>query len=168
VGAIDPTRRALAAVLLAGLLLSGCGGEEEKPAARPVSSYLRPPPSGFRYVTVRNDSTRRFEARLRKEFGADDVVVRNVCKGKRFMAGLVLLRSRRPRSASFVAERSDPGSTGPEPITIAGRSAHHVRSLSGPETVDHVTVIDTFGRMVLVVQAKSLPIARRVAAPLVR
>jgi hypothetical protein len=156
----------VALLLATGLLGSGCGGSEEtKAPGNPVSSLVRPPPPGYRYGPPANESVgRELKARLKSDFQANDVETRTVYKGKRLVAGVIVLRSRRPRSLNYIAAKAMPGSKVEEPVTIGGKRAHLV---FGADRLE-VAVVDTFGRVVLIVLSEQIPLAKRVAAPMLR
>ena len=156
--------RALAAVAAASALAAGCGDDE--PRAESASDQLAPPPAGYRYAPAPDQAGQRaFEKKVASDLDADQVEVRNVLKGSRFVAGVVVARTTRAPNGYEVAEKVAPGGTAPVPVEVAGKSALRTIGASGSAGIN---LIDTFGSFIVVVTAADIRTANRVAAPLLR
>ena len=155
------------ALLLFAAALSGCGedGDGEKPREPPLATFIPDPPPGYRYAPAPNAAGEAaFRAKITKDFAAEDVELRNVYRGAKFAAGVVVLRSARPHTIEAVASKVVPGPHGVDRVTIGGKGAHLVVATTRPGA----NVVDTFDRVVLVVTAEEYATARRIAGGLIR
>jgi hypothetical protein len=127
---------------------------------------VRPAPPGYRYAAAPNPSAAApFVARIREDLGADQVEIRNVYRGEKFVAGVVIARTRSHVTVADVAKKIAPGSTPPRPVKIAGKDAFVTVAGGGR---GETSVIDTFSRFVLIVIAADRRTATDVAAPMLR
>ena len=149
---------------VATALAAGCGDDE--PGAESASDQLAPPPAGYRYAPAPDqEGQRAFEKKVASDLEADQVEIRNVYKGSRFVAGVVVARTTRTPNGYEVAKKVAPGGTTPVPVEVAGKSA--LRTIGTSGSADF-SLIDTFGRFIVVVTAADIRTAQRVAAPLLR
>jgi hypothetical protein len=155
---------------LTGALLAVCGcGDSSRPHRTPpsVSAYLRPPPPGYRYAPATDPAgERQFRAKVKRDFDAEEVQLRNVYRGRRLAAGIVAVRVKRMPSIAAIASRVTPGNHRTIPFTLRGRHVHLVLKIGYPDSQFYI--VDTFDHVVLVVSSDRYPVAERIAKPLVR
>ena len=110
--------------------------------------------------------TRHFIAKVKSDFDADAVAIRNIWKGDHFVAAVLVLRTRRPLAVKAIAKKVMPR-VGSPPVAfdVGGKPAYLVTALVGPH---QNSVIDTVGRIVIVVAAENGDVALKLAKPYVR
>ena len=161
------------------MALAGCGGGDsdggsegsaDKPGGPALSSFIGKLPVGYRYAPAPSPALERaFRAKVARDFGAspDGVEIRNVYLGAQFVAGIAAVRAGRPFTPAAVANKVVPGHLRTRGIEIAGKRALLVVGEPGAGEPD-VAIVDTVGRVILIVTAQRSPVARRVAAGIVR
>ena len=170
------TRRGIALVATAAAL-AGCGGgsdsddgspSPDKPPEASVGRFLGTLPLGYREAPApRPDVEQAFKRKVARDFGASEVVTRNVYLGAQFVAGEIAVRTRRPLPIATIADKISPRHIDVRTVKIAGKRAHVVTAVDRAGEPE-VTVVETAGPVVLVVTAQRYPLARKLAARFVR
>jgi hypothetical protein len=157
----------------------GCGGGDSgdsdtatatAPVGPPLSSFFGKLPIGYRYAPAPQPRLERaFRAKIARDFGASpgDVETRNVYLGAQFVSGIAAVRASRAFTASEVANKVSPGHLPTRRIKIDGKEALLVVAVPPGGEAD-VAIVDTAGRVVLIVTAQRYPLARKIAARIVR
>jgi hypothetical protein len=153
---------------VAALAIGGCASGDGSAKEPSLSSFLTPPPAGYHYAAALDKAGEEaFKKKVAADFGAEEVQLRNVYKDTQFVAGVVAVRAKRPVPIESIASKVVTGQSRSAPITIAGKHARLVVALAG-RSAGSVAIVDTVGRVVLIVLADRYPTARRIAAGLVR
>jgi hypothetical protein len=159
--------------LVAAAALAGCGGGDDGAPTQtrmgaPLSSYLGKLPLGYRYAPApKPELERAFKEKVARDFDAQEVEVRNVYLGAQFVAGEAAVRAGRPIPVDAIADKVLPGHLHVKPVKIAGKRAHLVIGVSSAGEAD-LAIVDTVGRVIVIVTAQRYPIARKIAASVVR
>jgi hypothetical protein len=163
------------AVLVAVAALAGCGGGDsrgttEASSDSPLSRYVGKLPIGYRFVPPPlPERERAFKEKLSHDFETTPgaVEIRSVHLGAQFVAGIVVVRAGRTFTAAEIADKEAPDHLSVRPITIAGKKAHLVIGV-GSSGESELEIVDTVGRVVLIVGGERLPVVRKIAARVVR
>jgi ABC-type glycerol-3-phosphate transport system substrate-binding protein len=172
-------RRQAIAVVCAAAVLAGCGGGDSGssgggtlggPQESPLSRYIGKLPIGYRFApSALPEGERAFREKLAHDFDTrpDAIEIRNVYLGAQFKAGIVVLRAGRPFTVAEIADKETPGHLAVRPVTIAGKKAHLIIGV-GSAGDSQLEIVDTDGRVILIVGAERYPVLRQIAARIVR
>jgi hypothetical protein len=170
-------RRQGVAIGCAVAALAGCGGGDsgggttEGPSESPLSRYIGKLPIGYRFVPAPLPQRERaFREKLSHDFETtpDAIEIRSVHLGAQFVAGIVVLRAGRDFTTAEIVDKVTPGHLPTVRIKIGGKKALLVVGKPTPYGKPDVSIVDTVGRVMLVVTAQRYPVARKIAARVVR
>jgi hypothetical protein len=161
------------APLVAAAALAGCGGGDDSGSTQvrsesSLSGFLGKLPLGYRYAPApKPELERAFREKVARDFDAREVEIRSVYIGAQFVAGEAAVRAGRTIPIDAIADKVLPGHLRVKPVTIAGKRAHLVVGVSSAGEPD-LAIVDTIGRVIVIVTAQRYAIARKLAASVVR